>query len=194
MRFAKEPGDDRGRLDGRDSGARPVHTFHVVRSEHLTPHLVRVMLGGSGFGTFVPNEFTDSYVKLIFVDPEVDVTGLPHPLTLDSFASLPADKQPAIRTMTVRRADPVNRELVIDIVVHGEHGVAGPWASAAEPGQPLYLMGPSGAYAPDPAADWHLLAGDESALPAIAAALEALPPTQSGRRSSRSPGPRTRSR
>jgi NADPH-dependent ferric siderophore reductase len=39
----------------------------------------------------------------------------------------------------------------------------------------MYVMGPSGAYAPDPAADWHLLAGDESALPAIAAALEALP-------------------
>jgi NADPH-dependent ferric siderophore reductase len=36
-------------------------------------------------------------------------------------------------------------------------------------------MGPGGAYAPDPGADWHLLAGDESALPAIARALETLP-------------------
>ena len=39
----------------------------------------------------------------------------------------------------------------------------------------MYLMGPSGAYAPDPAADWHLLVGDETALPAISVALEALP-------------------
>ena len=39
----------------------------------------------------------------------------------------------------------------------------------------MYLMGPSGAYTPDPAADWHLFAGDESALPAISVALEALP-------------------
>ena len=60
-------------------------------------------------------------------------------------------------------------------MVHGEHGIAGPWASTAQPGQPAYLMGPSGAYAPDPGADWHLLAGDESALPAIARSLEALP-------------------
>ena len=36
-------------------------------------------------------------------------------------------------------------------------------------------MGPSGAYSPDPAADWHLFAGDEAAIPAISVALEALP-------------------
>jgi NADPH-dependent ferric siderophore reductase len=52
---------------------------------------------------------------------------------------------------------------------------------AARPGQPAYLMGPSGAYAPDPAADWHLLAGDEAGLPAISAALEALPPNAIGK-------------
>jgi NADPH-dependent ferric siderophore reductase len=65
--------------------------------------------------------------------------------------------------------------------VHGEHGVAGVWAAAAQPGQPIYLMGPGGAYTPDPAADWHLLVGDESALPAIAAALEALPANAVGK-------------
>jgi NADPH-dependent ferric siderophore reductase len=154
---------------------RPVHTFEVVRSEELTPHMVRVVLGGSGFDTFTPNEFTDSYVKLVIVGDDVDVVGLPHPLTLDSFADLPAEKQPVIRTMTVRRADPAAREITIDVVVHGEHGAAGPWAVDAGPGRPAYLMGPSGAYIPDPAADWHLFGGDESALPAISVALEALP-------------------
>lgn len=160
---------------------RPVHSFEVVRREQLAPHLVRVVLGGSGFDTFVPNDFTDSYVKLVFVADDVDVAALPRPLTLDSFSGLPAEKQPVIRTMTVRRADPAARELTVDIVVHGEHGVAGPWAATAEPGQPMYLMGPGGAYAPDPTADWHLLAGDESALPAIAAALEALPDNAVGK-------------
>ena len=154
---------------------RPVHTFKVVRREELTSHMFRVVLGGSGFGTFTPSKFTDSYVKLVFVGDDVDMASLPQPLTLDSFADLPSAKQPVVRTLTVRRADPAAREIAIDVVVHGEHGAAGLWAATAEPGQPVYLMGPSGAYAPDPAADWHLLAGDETALPAISVALEALP-------------------
>jgi NADPH-dependent ferric siderophore reductase len=154
---------------------RPVHTFEVMRTEQVSPHIVRVVLGGNGFDTFVPNEFTDAYCKILFVREDVDIAALPAPLTLNSFQTLPADRQPVIRTMTVRWTDPDQRQIAIDFVVHGEHGVAGPWASTVQPGQPVYLMGPSGAYAPDPSAEWHLLAGDESALPAIAAALEALP-------------------
>jgi NADPH-dependent ferric siderophore reductase len=154
---------------------RPVHTFEVVRTEQVTPHLTRIVLGGGGFDTFTPNDFTDAYVKIAFVPGNVDVAALPQPLTLDSFKTLAVEAQPPVRTYTVRRVDAERREIAIDFVVHGEHGVAGPWAVAATPGQPAYLMGPSGAYAPDPAADWHLLAGDEAAVPAISAALEALP-------------------
>jgi NADPH-dependent ferric siderophore reductase len=154
---------------------RPVHTFEVVRTEEVTPHLTRVVLGGDGFDTFTPNDSTDAYVKIVFVRAGTDVAALPQPLTLDSFKTLPPEQQPPVRTYTVRRVDPERREIAIDFVVHGDHGVAGPWAAAAKPGQPAYLMGPSGGYAPDPAADWHLLAGDEAAVPAISVALEALP-------------------
>jgi NADPH-dependent ferric siderophore reductase len=160
---------------------RPVHTFEVLRTENLTPHIVRVVLGGSGFDTFTPNDYTDAYVKIVFVRDDVDVATLPQPLTLDSFTALPVEHRPTVRTYTVRNADTERRELTIDFVVHGEHGVAGPWASAATPGQRAFLMGPSGAYAPDPAADWHLIAGDEAALPAIGAALEALPDNAVGK-------------
>ena len=66
-----------------------------------------------------------------------------------------------VRTYTVRTFDPERIELAIDFVVHGDHGVAGPWAAAAEPGDLIYLSGLGGAYAPDPRADWHLLIGDE---------------------------------
>jgi NADPH-dependent ferric siderophore reductase len=158
-----------------------VHTFEVVRTEQLTSHMVRVVLGGNGFDTFTPSEFTDSYVKLIFVADDVDVAALPQPLTLDSFADLPAAKKPVVRTITVRCADPGAREIAVDIAVHGDHGAAGPWATTAQPGQPMYLMGPSGAFAPDPAADWYLLVGDETALPAISVALESLPANAIGR-------------
>src|SRR5690606_14448965 len=64
----------------------------------------------------------------------------------------------------------------IDFVIHGDEGVAGPWAAAARPGDTLLANGPGGGYRPDPDADWHLLAGDESAVPAIRAALAALAP------------------
>lgn len=152
-----------------------MHTFEVVRTEQLSPHVVRVILGGNGFDTFTPNDYTDAYVKLVFVADDLDVSTLEQPLTLDSFGALPPQRRPTVRTYTVRRVDAERREIAIDFVVHGEHGVAGPWAASAQPGQRLFLMGPSGAYAPDPAADWYLFAGDEAALPAIGAALESLP-------------------
>ncbi|MFB1296823.1 siderophore-interacting protein [Mycobacterium sp. pW049] len=163
---------------------RPVHTFEVVRTEQLTPHVVRVVLGGNGFDTFKPSDNTDSYVKLVFVDDDIDVSSLTSfggQLTLDSFTKLPPEKRPTVRTYTVRDADTDRREITIDFVVHGEHGIAGPWAASATPGRRLFVMGPSGAYSPDPQADWHLLAGDESAVPAISTALEALPDNAIGK-------------
>ncbi len=154
---------------------RPIHTFEVLRTEQIAPHMVRVTLGGKGFETFTPIDFTDSYVKVVVVPKGVDVAALPQPLTLDSFQEVAPNQQPIVRTYTVRHVDPVARELGIDFVVHGEQGVAAPWAANAKPGDPAYLMGPSGAYSPDPAADWHLFAGDEAAIPAISVALASLP-------------------
>lgn len=154
---------------------RPVHTFQVLRTGRVAPHLARLVLGGTGFDTFSPSVFTDSYVKFVFVPADVDVAALPQPLTLDSFAELPSVFQPIVRTFTVRHADPGNREITVDFVVHGRQGVAGPWARNAKAGDTVYLMGPGGAYTPDLTADWYLFAGDEAGLPAIGAALEALP-------------------
>ncbi|OBK96234.1 NADPH-dependent ferric siderophore reductase [Mycobacterium asiaticum] len=160
---------------------RPLQAFEVVSTKELTPHMVRVVLGAKDFDAFVPSKFTDSYVKLVFVPDGIDLQELPQPLTMDSFADLPAEQRPPVRTLTVRRVDEEAGHITLDIAVHGEHGVAGQWAGAVQPGEPIHLMGPSGAYTPDPTADWHLLAGDESALPAIAAALEALPETAVGK-------------
>ena len=65
--------------------------------------------------------------------------------------------------------------LTIDFVVHGDEGVAGPWALRAQPGDSLQLMGPGGAYTPSPDADWHLMVGDPSVVPAISASLARVP-------------------
>jgi NADPH-dependent ferric siderophore reductase len=83
---------------------------------------------------------------------------------------------PDVRTYTALFPDVDAGTLAIDFVVHGDEGVAGPWAARAEPGDALLVNGPGGGYRPDPDADWHLLVGDESALPAIAAALDVLDP------------------
>ncbi|MDO9395660.1 MAG: siderophore-interacting protein [Herbiconiux sp.] len=128
---------------------RPRLQLEVLRREQLSPHLVRLHLGGPGFAAFTDNGFTDRYVKIVFGD--------------------------VTRTYTVRSVEADRGQIAVDFVVHGDEGIAGPWAAAAEPGETVTFSGPGGAYAPDADADWHLFAGDESALPAIAAALEALP-------------------
>ena len=110
---------------------RPVHTFEVVRTEHITSHMIRVVLGGSGFDTFTPSEFTDSYVKLVFVADDVDVAALAAAVDAGQLRRAAGAKQPVVRTITVRRADPTAREITVDIAVHGDHGSAGPWAASA---------------------------------------------------------------
>ena len=145
----------------------------VVRTERITPHMIRVVLGGDGLAGFPAGEFTDSYVKLLFAPAGATY---PAPFDVDRLqAELPREQWPVTRTYTVRAWDAGSGELTIDFVHHGDQGLAGPWAAAAKPGDVIQLMGPGGAYAPHPEADWHLLAGDEAALPAIAATLDRLP-------------------
>ncbi|MCS0601929.1 siderophore-interacting protein [Streptomyces sp. LP11] len=152
---------------------RKVHSAQVVRTERLTPHMQRVVLGGEGLADFAADTCTDHYVKLLFGPEGVSY---PEPFDLEHIrAELPREQWPVTRTYTVRAWDPEHRELTLDFVVHGDEGLAGPWAARVQPGETIRFMGPGGAYTPDPAADWHLLAGDESALPAIARALETLP-------------------
>ncbi|MFG3012766.1 siderophore-interacting protein [Streptomyces cinerochromogenes] len=152
---------------------RKPHTAQVVRTERLTPHMQRVVLGGEGLAGFAADTCTDHYVKLLF---GADGVTYPEPFDLERIrAEFPREQWPVTRTYTVRAWDPVRRELTLDFVVHGDEGLAGPWALRAQPGETVRFMGPGGAYTPDPEADWHLLAGDESALPAIARALETLP-------------------
>ena len=136
---------------------RVARVGEVVRTSSVTPHMIRVVLGGKGLAGFPAGEFTDHYVKLLF-PPDA-----------------PDPERPVTRTYTVRAWDATAGELTLDVVWHGDEGLAGPWAAAAQPGDRISFFGPGGGYAPSPDADWHLLAGDESALPAIGAALDRLP-------------------
>ncbi|MFF1958762.1 siderophore-interacting protein [Streptomyces sp. NPDC058220] len=145
----------------------------VVRTEWITPHMVRLVLGGEGPAELGAGEFTDHYIKVLFAPEGVTY---PEPFDMERIrAEFSRDQWPTTRTYTVRAWDPAAGEMTVDFVVHGDEGLAGPWAARAKPGDTMRFLGPGGGYAPDPAADWHLLVGDESALPAIAASLEQAP-------------------
>jgi NADPH-dependent ferric siderophore reductase len=145
----------------------------VASTAWLTPALVRVVLEDGDLAGLQMPDATDAYVNAAFrpADATYDEVFDPQAVRV----SHPAAEQPARRRYTVRAWDPATARLTVDFVVHGDSGIAGPWAAAVRPGDPLVFSGPSGGYRPDPGADWHLMVGDESALPAIAASLEALP-------------------
>lgn len=136
-------------------GPRAPHDLYVVSTETITPHLTRVWFTGGGFDAIAARGHTDAYVKLVFLQP--------------------GDEAAIRRTYTIQQVDDENRRFAIDFVIHGDEGVAGPWAARATPGDLLPMMGPGGGYSPNPDADFHLLIGDETALPAIGAALRAMP-------------------
>jgi NADPH-dependent ferric siderophore reductase len=149
----------------------------VQSTAWLTPAMVRIVLAGDGLADFEDLEETDAYVNVAIPPQEAAYRA---PFDLDAIREeQPSHLQPIRRRYTVRRFDPSRRELTLDVVVH-DGGPGGVWASTAAPGDALVLTGPSGGYRPDPGMDHHLFAGDESALPAIAVALEVLPADASG--------------
>ncbi|GHD10301.1 siderophore-interacting protein [Zhihengliuella salsuginis] len=153
-------------------GPKPQVVLEVVATRWLNDHFVRLTLGGEGFAGFQDKPATDKYIKLLFADPAL---GLVPPYDMEELATrLAPEQMPVRRTYTVRRVDHEAGTIDVDFVYHGDEGLAGPWAAQAAPGDNVCFMGPGGMYAPEPEADWHLLVGDESALPAICTAFEGM--------------------
>lgn len=150
-----------------------VRTARVKHKVRLTPEMIRIVFDGPDLEGLPVGDFCDAYVKLVF--PPL---GAPY-RTADEFArmrdTLDAAHRPTLRTYTVRAYDADTAELTLDFVYHGDSGLAGPWAARAQAGDEIFLLGPGGDYCPDAQASWHLLIGDESALPAISVVLERLP-------------------
>lgn len=127
-------------------------TVQVRRVERVTPKTVRIVLGGDaleGFGT----PLLGGHIKVM----------------------LPGTDE--VRAYTPKRFDAACRELEIEVILHGD-SPGSRWAAAAQPGDPIDLRGPGGrGHTIDPAAAWHLVAGDACAVPAMSMVLEALPDT-----------------
>ena len=137
----------------------------------VTPRLVRVTVGGPELDGLVVEQPAAS-VRLLLPSP--GTTELVMPAWNGNEFLLPDGRRPAIRTLTPLRLDPEAHQLDLEIVVH-DKGSASAWAGAAQPGDEAAISGPGRGYPIDPDAGAFLLAGDESAIPALGQLLEALP-------------------
>ncbi len=155
--------------------APPPRVVEVRRVVRLTPRMVRITFGGeqvAGFESKGPAEHMRVYL------PDSETGELLLPIMGPEGNSFPQDRQPpASRAYTPRRWDPKRCELVIDVALHGE-GPGAAWANGVKAGDVAVISGRAGGtYFPDMDADWYLIGGDETALPAIGTLLEALPST-----------------
>jgi NADPH-dependent ferric siderophore reductase len=146
-------------------------TAEVRAVEDLTPRMRRVTFGGDDLEGLVIDQPAAS-VRLLL--PGAGETELVMPTWNGNEFRLPDGARPTIRTFTPWHLRPDRRELDLGVVLHGT-GAASEWARDARPGDPVAIAGPGRGYAIDADASSFLLAGDETALPAISQLLEALP-------------------
>lgn len=154
---------------------RPVpRPVSVVRTERISPTMQRVTFGGPGLEGFAITTPTGHIKLFLPAEGERDVvlpTRGPNGLVWPE-----GGPRGVVRTYTPRRFDPDRRELDVEFFLHGT-GPASTWAGRAVPGDQAAIAGPGRGYDLDPSAPWFVIAGDESAIPAIGMIVEALPST-----------------
>jgi NADPH-dependent ferric siderophore reductase len=162
----------------------------VSRVVRLSPHFTRVTFTGPDFETFGTDGF-DQRIKLLLplADGTVSDVGAddPHAIAAGSWyerwRALPDHARSPFRTYTVRAIRPLERELDVDFVAHGDGGPAARWLLGCAVGHELIIVGPDARSIHSAVGiDWHpgtatevLLVGDETAAPAICSILESLP-------------------
>lgn len=156
----------------------------VVRVADVTSGMRRITLTGSQLRAFTSAsgyeqpEFVspgfDDDIRLIFPYPGETEPVLP--TQGDGKLIWPKEPRPLAKVYTVRRWDPAAGELDVDFVKHGV-GVATTWAYRAKAGDRIHFFGPAASRSLPDDADWMLIAGDDTAIPAIARMLEELPET-----------------
>src|SRR5690625_3305296 len=164
-----------------------------VRSvTRLSPHFQRVTFTGEDLDLF-GDTCLDQRIKIILPIPGADTADpFEHlPRGEDWYArwrQLPEHHKNPFRTYTVRAVRQHLNEVDVDFVCHGDTGVASAWVNRALPGDRCVLIGPDARGESDMlGVEWKpgqatevLLAGDETALPAISSILASLPPHACG--------------
>ncbi len=138
--------------------ARITCDVRVVEKSMISPNLTRIVVGDESLSEF-PGGYEGGYVKLILT---------------------PTDGESVVRSYTVRAHNEQTRTITLEVVSHGDAGPAAAWANRVVPGDSLTIAGPGACQPINTSADWYLLAGDMSAMPAIKVNLERLPTDATG--------------
>jgi NADPH-dependent ferric siderophore reductase len=153
----------------------PIYPVTVRKLTPLSPHMTRITLAGPGLSDYTDTG-PDQRFKLLLPHPGQDKPMIPG--GTDPFAALramPADQRPIIRTYTIRHIHRDRGEIDVDFALHADIGPGSAWASRARIGDEVAITAAKSGYNPPIGTTWLLLAGDESALPAIGAILERRP-------------------
>jgi NADPH-dependent ferric siderophore reductase len=142
----------------------------LVARESLTPRMIRVTLRCDGFRDGWPIQQPGEIITLLFAPPGEETI-----LPLQGWRFPDDAPEQEWRNYTVRRHDREAGEIDVDVVLHKPRGPACTWALQAPVGSDVGYAGPRVDFKPRDDADWLLLCGDETALPAIAAILESPP-------------------
>jgi NADPH-dependent ferric siderophore reductase len=161
-------------IPGPSPRRRPrFRSVEVVGVRRIAPRLVSVTLGGESLADF-RIESPTQHIKMFFPAPGQNAVVVPE-FGPDGLVWSEVQPRPFMRTYTPRRVDPATGTLDVELVLHGA-GPASDWAERATCGDRLALAGPGGRLALEIDDGPWVIAGDESALPAIGQLLEALPP------------------
>ena len=162
----------------------------VRRVQRLGPSFLRVTFTGPTFDDLAPNGW-DQRIKVLLPTPDRGLRDCPRGEGwYAEWRTLPEARRNPMRTYTVRATRPELREIDVDFVLHGATGPASAWAESAATGDAVVLIGPNARFpGPTGGFEWRppadaaslLLAGDETAVPAVCAIVEALPAGRSAR-------------
>ncbi len=141
---------------------RATRILQVRNVTRITPNMLRITLGGADMAGF-PEQHESANFKLVL------------PQNGQQLGQLSDDDKPVVRTYTLRKFHADRNELDVDFALHEGPGPATSWAINATVGDSVGFRGPGKPKLMNANADWYLLAGDMSALPAISALLEILP-------------------
>lgn len=165
----------------------------VLRRERLSPHWMRITLGGGEVDRFRPMGYDQWFRLFLPLGGDEGLDRLPAKANKMfgylRYLRIPDGVRPVMRNYTVRAYRSATAEhgaeIDVDFVLHGsaEEGTAGPasrWAETCEAGESVVIIDEGLAFNPERGTDRVVLVADETGLPAIAGVCASLPDAATG--------------